>query len=40
MTWGGRGVWNQIHDPLGNAALPSVAAAILEVALPALIASE
>src|SRR6201997_4782549 len=39
MAWGGTVMWNQIYNPLGNAALSTVAAAIPVVTLLVLIAS-
>src|SRR3979409_32258 len=39
MAWGGITMWNQIYNPLGNAALSTVAAAIPVVTLLVLIAS-
>src|SRR5258708_3270773 len=39
MAWGGTAMWNQIYNPLGNAALSTVAAAIPVVTLLVLIAS-
>src|SRR4051795_6992866 len=39
MTWGGSVMWNQIYNPLGNAALSTIAAAIPVVTLLVLIAS-
>src|SRR5258708_13237108 len=38
-AWGGSAMWNQIYNPLGNAALSTVAAAIPVVTLLVLIAS-
>jgi lactate permease len=39
MAWGGTAMWNQVYNPLGNAALSTVAAAIPVVTLLVLIAS-
>src|SRR5712671_701872 len=39
MAWGRRVMWNQIYNPLGNAALSTVAAALPVVTLLVLIAS-
>src|SRR5205807_9806399 len=39
VAWGGTTMWNQIYNPLGNAALSTVAAAIPVVTLLVLIAS-
>src|SRR6202040_3936561 len=39
MAWGGTAMWNQIYNPLGNAALSTIAAAIPVVTLLVLIAS-
>jgi lactate permease len=39
MAWGGTTMWNQIYNPLGNAVLSTVAAAIPVVTLLVLIAS-
>src|ERR1700688_1414315 len=39
MAWGGTAMWNQIYNPLGNAALSTVVAAIPVVTLLILIAS-
>src|SRR6267154_50829 len=39
MAWGGIAMWNQIYNPLGNATLSTVAAAIPVVTLLVLIAS-
>src|SRR5436309_4674794 len=39
VAWGGSVMWNQIYNPLGNAALSTVAAAIPVVTLLVLIAS-
>src|ERR1700744_4941954 len=39
MAWGGTVMWNQIYNPLGNAALSTVAAAIPVITLLVLIAS-
>src|SRR6202521_4383017 len=39
MAWGGTTMWNQIYNPLGNATLSTVAAAIPVVTLLVLIAS-
>jgi lactate permease len=39
VAWGGIAMWNQIYNPLGNAALSTVAAAIPVVTLLVLIAS-
>src|SRR4051795_12265541 len=39
MTWGGSVMWNQIYNPLGNAALSTIAAALPVVTLLVLIAS-
>src|SRR6202158_5695974 len=39
IAWGGTTMWNQIYNPLGNAALSTVAAAIPVVTLLVLIAS-
>src|SRR5215813_7773618 len=39
MTWGGSLMWNQIYNPMGNAALSTIAAAIPVVTLLVLIAS-
>src|SRR5258708_30013813 len=38
-AWGGSAMWNQIYNPLGSAALSTVAAAIPVVTLLVLIAS-
>src|SRR5258707_4007806 len=39
MAWGGIAMWNQIYNPLGNATLSTIAAAIPVVTLLVLIAS-
>src|SRR4030081_1659431 len=39
MAWGGTAMWNQIYNPLGNATLSTIAAAIPVVTLLVLIAS-
>src|SRR5258708_35864013 len=39
MAWGGIAMWNQVYNPLGNATLSTVAAAIPVVTLLVLIAS-
>src|SRR5436305_10030465 len=39
MAWGGMVMWNQIYNPLGNATLSTIAAAIPVVTLLVLIAS-
>src|ERR1700686_5400798 len=39
IAWGGTAMWNQIYNPLGNAALSTIAAAIPVVTLLVLIAS-
>src|SRR5580693_8560231 len=39
MAWGGTAMWNQVYNPLGSAALSTVAAAIPVVTLLVLIAS-
>src|SRR5260370_4571716 len=39
MAWGGSAMWNQIYNPLGNATLSTIAAAIPVVTLLELIAS-
>src|ERR1022692_4807905 len=39
MAWGGTAMWNQVYNPLGNAALSTIVAAIPVVTLLVLIAS-
>src|SRR5712671_3347824 len=39
LAWGGTAMWNQVYNPLGNAALSTIAAAIPVVTLLVLIAS-
>src|SRR2546423_15711423 len=39
VAWGGTAMWNQVYNPLGNATLSTVAAAIPVVTLLVLIAS-
>src|SRR5712672_3306144 len=39
MAWGGTAMWNQVYNPLGNATLSTIAAAIPVVTLLVLIAS-
>src|ERR1700712_1845172 len=39
MAWGGTAMWNQIYNPLGNATLSTIAAAVPVVTLLVLIAS-
>src|SRR5580693_8339439 len=39
MAWGGTAMWNQVYNPLGSAALSTIAAAIPVVTLLVLIAS-
>jgi lactate permease len=39
VTWGGTAMWNQVYNPLGSAALSTIAAAIPVVTLLVLIAS-
>src|ERR1700704_4630175 len=39
MAWGGTAMWNQIYNPVGNATMSTIAAAIPVVTLLVLIAS-